>query len=124
EINNYGFEVQKAQDTIHSIITIPNSFIPGHGTTNIPQHYRFRECGVPPGIWYYRLCQIDLDGGRNYTEWIRVEVATSVNEEQPLAFALYQNYPNPFNPTTHFGFRIVDWYLSKCLMISAGKLQL
>ncbi len=111
EINNYGFEVQKAQDTIHSIITIPNSFIPGHGTTNVPQHYRFRECGVPPGIWYYRLCQMDLDGGRNYTEWIRVEVPTSVNEEKPLAFALYQNYPNPFNPTTHFGFRIVDFGL-------------
>jgi hypothetical protein len=32
-----------------------------------------------------------------------------VNEEQPLAFALYQNYPNPSNPTTKIRFQITDY---------------
>ena len=105
ETHNYGFDLQRSQDRI-TISTIPNSFIPGHGTTNEPHDYVFTDCTVQPGVWSYRLRQFDLDGTVTYSEWIEVEVPTSVSEEKPAVFALYQNYPNPFNPTTHFAFRI------------------
>lgn len=106
EINNYGFEIQRSQDRVNNIVTIPNSFVPGYGTTNTPHHYQFTDCTVASGVWFYRLKQIDLDGTVSYSEWIEVEVPTGVTEEKPIEFALYQNYPNPFNPTTHFRFQI------------------
>lgn len=106
EVNNYGFEVQRSRDRLTDILTIPNSFIPGHGTTNVPQHYQFTDCTAPAGISYYRLKQIDLDGTINFTDWVQVEMPTSVSEEKPTAFALFQNYPNPFNPTTKLSFAI------------------
>jgi hypothetical protein len=52
------------------------------------------------------LKQIDLNGETTFTEWIQVDVPTSVSESQPLEFALLQNYPNPFNPTTQLSFVI------------------
>jgi hypothetical protein len=116
EVNNYGFEVQRSPDGLTNIITIPNSFTPGNGTTNIPHHYEFLDCTAPTGALYYRLKQIDLDGSVNLTDWIQILVPTSVRVEKPVEFALHQNYPNPlpagrqvFNPTTHFRFAIADF---------------
>ncbi len=107
ETNNYGFDLLRSQDRV-IITTVPNSFVPGHGTTNEPHNYVFTDCTVPPGVWSYRLRQFDLDGTINYSEWIEVEVLTSAREEKPGEFALMQNYPNPFNPATNFGFRIAS----------------
>ena len=112
ETNNYGFEVQKSLGGTLDFQTIPGSFIPGHGTTLEPHHYSYVDLTTSPGNWYYRLKQIDLDGTINYTEPVQVTVVTGVDEKpMPTAFVLDQNYPNPFNPTTHFGFRIVDFGL-------------
>lgn len=94
EINNFGFEVQRSRDRIN-IFTVPNSFVPGHGTTTIPQHYQFTDCPAPSGTLFYRLRQIDLDGTVHLTEWVRVEAVSPVGEELPTVFALHQNYPNP-----------------------------
>ncbi len=107
EINNYGFTVQRSRDRI-MIADVPNSFVPGYGTTNERHDYTFRECDVPPGTWFYRLKQSDLDGSEHFSEWIRVEVAgvTSVSESGPKQFELKQNYPNPFNPETRIQFSI------------------
>ncbi len=101
ETNNYGFEVQKSAGTQTSYQTILNSFVPGHGTSLEPHAYSYADAGVPPGVWYYRLKQIDLDGSVNYADGVRVNVLTGVEEEErPGVFALEQNYPNPFNPST------------------------
>ncbi len=100
EVNNYGFFVQKkrAGDTEWS--EIPNSFVAGHGTTNVPQHYTFTDEAIVTTSVQYRLKQIDLDGTVHYTETIQIEMPTVVKETVPGEFALHQNYPNPFNPTT------------------------
>ena len=101
ETNNYGFEVEKSDSSQHHYIVIPNSFIPGHGTTNEPQQYSFTDSSAASGVWYFRLKQIDLDGTVHYSEGIRGSVLSGVEErELPAAFSLLQNYPNPFNPST------------------------
>ncbi|MBT8387528.1 MAG: T9SS type A sorting domain-containing protein, partial [Ignavibacteria bacterium] len=79
------------------------SFVPGHGTTTANKNYFFTDENVLPGIFSYRLKQIDFDGSFSYSEIIEVEVTA------PLVFSLDQNYPNPFNPTTNIKFRIADF---------------
>jgi hypothetical protein len=101
EVNNYGFEIQKSDTTQQHYQSIPNVFIPGHGTTNEPQHYSWTDSTVTNGSWYYRLKQMDLDGTIHYCDGVRVNTLTSVNEQQiPTVFSLSQNYPNPFNPSS------------------------
>src|SRR3989344_5316209 len=72
ETNNYGFYVQRSYKNTNSFRDIPRSFTPGHGTTNIPQHYQFTDNLSKSGNYYYRLKQIDLDGTIHYTYPIRI----------------------------------------------------
>lgn len=108
EINNYGFRVQRRGQGEPNFTTIPNSFIPGHGTTLEPHDYTFIDSTVTAaGTYYYRLRQYDLDGIIHHLPEILVEViTTSVPEDVPMSFALEQNYPNPFNPATTIAFQI------------------
>jgi hypothetical protein len=107
EVNNYGFEVQRALSAPTNFITLPGSFIPGHGTTNEPQVYTYLDQNVPSGRLYYRLKQIDLDGTIHYSDPISVDILTDVLEAPtPTAYVLQQNYPNPFNPSTKIKFSI------------------
>ena len=66
EINNYGFEIQRSVGSENSYASLPNSFVPGHGTTNEPHSYAFIDSSASRGRWYYRLKQIDLDGAVHY----------------------------------------------------------
>ncbi len=107
EVNNYGFEVERAIGSPTGFVVITTSIIPGHGTTNEPRNYTFTDNNAPSGRLYYRLKQIDLDGTINYTEPISVDVLTGVGENVlPTEFSLKQNYPNPFNPSTKIEFSI------------------
>lgn len=108
ETNNYGFEVQKSSEpTGNGFLTIPNSFIPGHGTTIDPHTYSYTDATASVGSWYYRLKQIDLDGSVHHTDPVQVEVVNSVNNNAgPQTFSLEQNYPNPFNPSTRIRYSV------------------
>ncbi len=108
ETNNFGFEVQKAQNQPHDFTTVPNSFVAGNGTTVEPHEYSFVDPATPQGTWFYRLKQIDLDGTIHYTEAIQVDVLSGVEEAGsiPATLALDQNYPNPFNPSTMIKFAL------------------
>jgi len=105
EINNFGFFVQRRLQTVQTYEEIPNSFVAGNGTTNIPHDYSFTNINVGNGNWLYRLRQVDLDGTPHFTDPVQVNVVTSVAENTPIAFGLSQNYPNPFNPTTEIRYQ-------------------
>jgi hypothetical protein len=106
EVNNYGFIVHRRIVAEQAFAELPNGFIPGHGTTNVPQHYGYTDNTAGRGTWYYRLEQIDLDNTTHYTDPIRIDVLTDVKEPAPTEFSLSQNYPNPFNPSTEIEFSL------------------
>jgi hypothetical protein len=107
EVNNYGFEIERAANERGAFEGIPNSFVPGSGTTTEPRYYQFTHTNASASLPFYRLKQIDLDGTVNYFDPIRVSVPTSAGEGRaPVSFALGQNYPNPFNPSTNISFSI------------------
>ena len=106
EINNYGFEAQRRPGAQGEFQTIPNSFVPGHGTTNEPHTYAYTDTTTSAGQWRYRLKQTDLDGTIHFGPEVTVLV-TGVEETRiPTVFALQQNYPNPFNPSTTLRYQL------------------
>jgi hypothetical protein len=94
ELNNYGFEVERAADRNGPFAAI--AFVEGQGTKNSPTRYSCNDSDAMHGTLYYRLRQIDRDGSVNYSDVIEV------SGDAPR-FGM-SNYPNPFNPTTTITF--------------------
>jgi hypothetical protein len=113
EVNNYGFEVERAanlrglqngnQDSnLGGFSTI--GFVQGNGNSNSTKEYSFTDKMLNLNLnlnLTYRLKQIDIDGKFTYSDVVEVEV-----NNMPTEFALYQNYPNPFNPSTTIKFAL------------------
>ena len=101
ETNNSGFEVERSQmSKVKSQTEWQRiGFVEGQGTTTEIQTYSFTDKPVP-GIYKYRLKQIDFDGTFAYSPEVEAEV------KAPNVFSLEQNYPNPFNPSTKIKYTI------------------
>ncbi len=100
EINNSGFEVERASSSPRQEVWEKIGFVQGSGTTTLAQQYSFVDKNVSAGRYNYRLKQIDFDGTFTYSQVAEVEVSAPVN------FELAQNYPNPFNPGTTIQFSL------------------
>jgi len=104
EVNNYGFEVERAKAVSGSqnVQFAKVGFVEGNGNSNSPKSYSFTDANVTSGKYIYRLKQVDTDGQFEYSQEIEVSVDNLIN-----GYVLEQNYPNPFNPSTSikFGFQ-------------------
>ena len=114
EVNNYGFEIQRAngRQTSVAVPSIENrqsnstpwsspGFVHGFGSSFTPHSYSFTDRSVPDGQYLYRLKQIDVDGTYSFSGQVEVAVGSFSDR----AF-LGQNYPNPFNPVTTIEFAV------------------
>lgn len=97
ETNNAGFGIERSSNNLEFTEI---SFVDGRGTTTEVTDYSYTDKNVKPGIYYYRLKQIDLDGSFNYSNSVEADI------NAPTAFILSQNYPNPFNPSTNIKFSL------------------
>jgi hypothetical protein len=100
ETNNSGFTIERSQSESgwQEI-----GFVPGFGTTTELRSYSYSDAGLSPGIYFYRIKQIDYNGTFEY-----YELSSSVEVTTPEVFDLAQNYPNPFNPATKIDYSIAD----------------
>ena len=72
ETNNAGFHVLHRRPDAQQFVS--TGFVEGHGTTDAPQHYRFRAEALAPGRHVFRLQQVDLDGSSTRTDTVTVQV--------------------------------------------------
>jgi hypothetical protein len=100
ETNNKEFELQRRIADSGNWVTVV--IIKGTGTSTIENEYRYTDLNLKPGIYNYRLMQIDYSGDFQYSEELMVKV------DRPKEFVLKQNYPNPFNPVTKIDFTIPE----------------
>ncbi len=91
EINNDRFEIER-------IINLDGAFerigvVPGAGTTNEVQIYQFIDKDTEQsGNYYYRLKQIDYDGGYDYSKIIAIKVGREKSLEGEKKMVVF---PNP-----------------------------
>jgi hypothetical protein len=107
EVQNYGFEVQRAPQGTKEFAPVTGGFVPGNGTTVERHDYTFVDRSARAGRWSYRLKQVDLDGTYSLTDAVDVIVVAGIDATGlPLQTRLFPNYPNPFNPATTLQFSI------------------
>lgn len=100
EVNNYGFEIERAH-TSNGVQTWEKiGFVEGAGTTNTAHSYGYTDRSAS-GACSYRLKQIDRDGKFEYSAVVEASVAVKAG-----VFELSQNHPNPFNPATMISNRL------------------
>lgn len=109
ELNNTGFEIQRAAlNSSQSIHDNPVTaayetigFVTSKGNSNAGQSYKFNDKNLQAGRYAYRLKQIDVNG--NHTFFL---LNNEVSINLPGKFVISQNYPNPFNPVTNINYEM------------------
>jgi hypothetical protein len=94
ELNNNGFEIERAINEPDNFVTV--GFVEGKGSSTEINYYSYSDHPDLNGVHqlYYRLKQVDFDGSFSYSDVV------NVTYDVPSAFVLNQNFPNPFNPAT------------------------
>lgn len=97
EQGNLGFDVERrsGEGAPWQAVGFVEADAPGgHG------EYTYVDPGLQPGVYHYRLKQINLDGSFRYHGTVTALVGL------PETFALEQNFPNPFNPSTEIAYQL------------------
>ncbi|RYE21136.1 MAG: T9SS type A sorting domain-containing protein [Sphingobacteriales bacterium] len=85
EANSAAFEVERSQDALQFLRI---GTLPAAGNSMTPRSYRFTDYQPQPGLNYYRLKQVDKDGGYTYTP-------ARVVRFDNLETGSVKYYPNP-----------------------------
>ena len=93
ELNNSRFVIERRGENENA--WKETGSVQGHGTTTLVNSYSFTDRPAAPGIYAYRLRQIDHDGTSNLSKVVFVEFSGIIRSHE-----LSQNFPNPFNPET------------------------
>lgn len=72
EINNKGFVVERSQEGRN---WVPLGFVSGAVNTSVEKSYVFMDPAPFNGKNYYRLVQIDLDGRKNYSAVVDIDIS-------------------------------------------------
>ncbi|MCH2045992.1 MAG: T9SS type A sorting domain-containing protein [Saprospiraceae bacterium] len=108
ETNNEGFEVERMLDNETTFSKV--AWLEGQGTTLNTSHYYFKDPNAYSGISYYRLKQLDTDGGVSYS---LVKTVKGIREASEVVTV----FPNPasdcvyirlFSSATEVTIRIFD----------------
>ena len=84
ELDNDHFTVERSID---AITFEASGDVPSLGDTETPRHYAFRDEQPFPGLSYYRVKQVDIDGAWSLSSTVSVEV--------PAQFSQVLVVPNP-----------------------------
>ncbi len=94
EKNNRGFAVERLR---HNGPWMEIGFVPGQGDAYNPQNYRFTDKELStPGLYHYRLRQMDFDGAETWSGIRSIHVAPATPKPEI--------YPNPARETLFFSF--------------------
>jgi hypothetical protein len=102
-VNCYGFEIERRLATKDVSAWTKVGFVQGAGTSNSPKNYSYKDAGLAPASYIYRIKQVDADGKFEYYTPAEVEIGLAAK-----ALTLAQNYPNPFNPSTKIEFTVPE----------------
>jgi len=96
EINNNGFEVYRSTDS-KNFKKI--GFVPVVSTsTSLPDHfYNFKDVNLESNLYYYQLCQVDLNGHKRFTNVISIKTKNSED-------SFISVFPNPASDNFNISF--------------------
>ncbi|MBN1300869.1 MAG: T9SS type A sorting domain-containing protein [Melioribacteraceae bacterium] len=112
EINNYGFDIERASASFNSNIYGEwecIGFVPGSGNSSSHKYYEYYDNNPVEGNLSYRLKQIDTDGSYEYYNnvlKINFNLVASVNSEINEEEDFLGCYPNPVNSSMVICFQI------------------
>lgn len=103
EVNNFGFEIERSYrqfSATNNTEFLRIGFVSGNGSSSSEKEYTYTDnLLAAPGIYTYRLKQLDNNGSFEYSAEVSVPFGG-------MPFILGQNYPNPFNPATVISYQI------------------
>ena len=112
EKNNQGFEVERSAD---GVAFTKVAWVAGAGNSQAQRRYSYRDINPGSGVRYYRLKQLDADGGASYSPISTVRLAP---------FTAITAYPNPTTDHTTVAWPATETVATRWLLTNALGQQL